>query len=70
MSANDDKRIKSIDSKEIYAHGTSTDPVCKKEKIKRKDIIKQFKNDNDVTKENIKVHNPNLFKFQVIQIGY
>ena len=38
MSANDDKRIRSIDSIETYAHGTSKDLVCKKEKTKCNNI--------------------------------
>ena len=29
---------------ETYAHGTSKDLVCKKEKIKCNNIIKQYKN--------------------------
>ena len=29
LSSNDDKRMKSIDSTETYAHGTSKDLVCK-----------------------------------------
>ena len=36
LSSNDDKRIQWVDSIETYAHGTSKDLVCKKEKIKRK----------------------------------
>ena len=31
LSANDDKRIQSIDSLETYAYETSKDLVCKKE---------------------------------------
>ena len=34
LSANDDKRIQSIDSVEIYTYGTRIDLVCKKEIIK------------------------------------
>ena len=34
LSSNDGKRIESIELIEIYAHGTSKDLVCKKEKIK------------------------------------
>ena len=45
MSANDDKRMQSIDSIEIYAYGTSKDLVCKKEEIKCNIIVKQYKND-------------------------
>ena len=33
-SANDDKRIQSIDSVETYSYETSKDLVCKKEEIK------------------------------------
>ena len=35
LSSNDGKRIQRVDSIETYAHGTSKDLVCKKEKIKR-----------------------------------
>ena len=38
LSANDDKGIKSIDSIETYAYGTSKDLVRKKEEIKRNNI--------------------------------
>ena len=34
LSANDDKRVQSIDSIETHAYGTSEDLVCKKEEIK------------------------------------
>ena len=43
-SANDDKRIQSIDSIETYACGTSKDLMWKKEEM----------NFDDVTKEDIK----------------
>ena len=33
LSSNDDKSMRSIDSIETYAYGTSKDPICKKEKI-------------------------------------
>ena len=60
LSVNDDKRIQSIDSIEIYGYETSKDLVCKREEIKCNDIIKQeMINFNDVTRENIKQHNPN-----------
>ena len=36
--------MQSIDSIETYAYRTSKDLLCKKEKIKRKNIIKQYKN--------------------------
>ena len=35
--------MQSIDSMETYAYGTSKDLIYKKEKIKRYDIIKQYK---------------------------
>ena len=44
LSANDDKRIQSIDSIETYAIGTSKDLACKNRKIKCNNIIKQYKN--------------------------
>ena len=40
LSANDDKRIKSIDSMETYTYGTSKDLVSGKEKIECNNIIK------------------------------
>ena len=43
LSANDDNRIQSIDSKETYAYGTNKDLVSKKENIKYNNIIKQYK---------------------------
>ena len=45
LSANDYKRIKSIDSIEIYAYGTSKDLVTEKKEIKFNNIIKHYKND-------------------------
>ena len=36
--------MQSIDSIETYAYGTSKDLICKKEKNKCNNIIKQFKN--------------------------
>ena len=46
---------------ETYAHGTSKDLVSEKELIKCNSIINDTKmiNFEDVTKENIKEHNPN-----------
>ena len=44
LSSNDDKRMQSVDSIEIYAWGTSKDLVFKKEEIKFNNIIKQYKN--------------------------
>ena len=43
MSANDDKRIKSIDSIETYAHDEEI--LHKNEEIKCSNIIKQYKHD-------------------------
>ena len=45
LSANNDKRIQSIDSIETYAYGRSKDIVYRKEEIKCNNIIKQYKND-------------------------
>ena len=44
LSSNDDKRIRAIDLIETYAYGLSKDLICKKENIKRNNIIKQYKN--------------------------
>ena len=44
LSSNDGKRVKSIVLAETYAYGTSKDLICKKEKIKCNNIIKQYKN--------------------------
>ena len=33
LSSNDDKRMRSIGSIEIYVHGTSKDLICKKKKV-------------------------------------
>ena len=57
LTRNDDKRIQSVNSVETYPYGTSNYLVCKKEKVKCNNIIKQYKND-DVKKESIKEHNP------------
>ena len=43
LSSNDDKRMQSIGSIEIYAYGTRKDLVTEKEKIKCNNIIKQYK---------------------------
>ena len=43
LSLNDDQRMQSIDSIETYAYGTSKDLICKKQNIKRDNIIKQRK---------------------------
>ena len=45
LSANDDKRIQSIDSIKTYTYGTSNDLVFKKEEVKYNNIIKQYQND-------------------------
>ena len=44
IASSDDTKTQSIDSAETYAYGTSKDLICKKEKIKRNIIIKQYKN--------------------------
>ena len=36
--------MQSIDSIETHAYGMSKDLICKKEKIKRNNIIQQYKN--------------------------
>ena len=60
LSPNDDKRMRSIDFTETYAHGKSRDLVCKKEEVKCNNIIKQYNTLTiTITKENIKEHNPN-----------
>ena len=54
--------MQSIDSIETYAYGTSKDLVSEKEEIKCNNIIilhKKIINFDDITKENIKEHNPN-----------
>ena len=38
-------QIQLNDSIETYSYGTSKDIVCRKEKIKSNDLIKQYKND-------------------------
>ena len=44
FSSNDDKILQSIDSAEVYAYGTSKDPVGEEEDIKCNNTIKQYKN--------------------------
>ena len=54
--------MQSIDSTYIdsFAYGASNDLIKEKEEIKCNNIIKQYKlYFDDVTKENIKEHNPN-----------
>ena len=41
LSANDDKRIQSIDSVETYAYGTNEETLHQKEDIKCNSIIKE-----------------------------
>ena len=43
LSANDDKRIQSIDSIENYEYRTSKDSICKKENTKCNNMMKQCK---------------------------
>ena len=52
--------MRSTDLIETYAYGKSKDLICNKEKIKRNNIIKQYKmfNLDYITKEDIKEHNP------------
>ena len=45
LCSNDDKRMQSIDSIEIYVYGTSKDLVSEKEEIKCNNIKKQYKNE-------------------------
>ena len=44
LYANHDKRIQSIDSIESNTYRMSEDLICRKEQIKCKNIIKQYKN--------------------------
>ena len=59
LKANDDKRIQSVNSIETCKFETSKDLVCKTEGIKCINTIKQYKNFDDATKENIKKYNLN-----------
>ena len=43
LSSNDYKVIQLIDSIKTYAYGTGKDLICKKEEIKCKGVIKQYK---------------------------
>ena len=56
LYSNDDKRMQSINSIEIYVYVTGKVLVSEKEEIKNNKIIKDPKviNFNDFTKENIK----------------
>ena len=45
LSANDDKRIQSIDSIGTYGYGPSKTLICRKEESKFNNIIKQYEND-------------------------
>ena len=52
--------MQSIDLIETYAYGTNKDLASEKQKIKCNNIIKQkMINFDDVTKKDIKEHNPN-----------
>ena len=44
LRSNDDKRMQSIDSIEIYAYGKWKNLISEKEEIKCKKIIKRYKN--------------------------
>ena len=44
LSSNDDKRMRSSDLTEIYVYGMPKDITYQKEKIKRNNIITQYKN--------------------------
>ena len=44
LNSNDDKLMQSINSVETYPHGMDKHLIWKKEKVKRMDIIKQYKN--------------------------
>ena len=52
--------MQSIDSTQTYAYGMSKDLISNKEKIKRKNIVKEYKifNFDHITNEDIKEHNP------------
>ena len=57
--------MQSIDSIETYAYGTRKDIVSEKEETKCNNRINQYKKIikfDDVAKENIKQHNPNLLQ--------
>ena len=45
LSSNDDKIMRSIDSVETYPYGMSKDLIWDREKIKRINIMKKYKND-------------------------
>ena len=51
--------MQSIDPMERYSYGTSEDVFSEKEEIKYNKMIQKMIKFNDVTKENIKNHNPN-----------
>ena len=42
LSPNDDKRMQSFDSAELYPYGTSKDLLCKKKENKCNNMIKQY----------------------------
>ena len=64
LSPNNNKRIQSIYSIETYGYQTTKDLICKKEEIKCNNITKRYKmiDFDNVTKENIKEHNPKWSK--------
>ena len=62
-SANDDKRIQTIDSIESNAHGTKRDLVCKKNENKCNNIIKEF---SDCPQKNINDWNFRIWKNKCI----
>ena len=59
LSANEDKKIESIDSIETYVYGTSKYLVSEKEEIKCNNIIRQYKmfHFDYIAKEIVKEHN-------------
>ena len=62
LSFNNSEIIESIDSIEIYVHGSKEVPVCKKKEIKCNDTKKnntKMNSFSDVAKEHIKNSNPN-----------
>ena len=62
MSANNNKRIQSIDWLETYAYGMNQEITCKREKIKCINIIKLHEKKmtyDDVTKDYVNEHNLN-----------
>ena len=56
LSANDDKRIQSIDSIKRYVYGTNKELIHKREEIKCINIIKQYKKWSTMTMLQKKTH--------------